>query len=752
MYLASKVVIKEHRLSKAAWNFIIGEVEAKFNRARSNPGEVCGVLAAQSIGEPATQMTLNTFHNAGIASKNVTLGVPRLKEVINVSKRIKTPGVTIYLKEKDEEGNKISTSQERATQVQASLAYTTLRDITLSTSIIYDPVQFEEEDGFRKMVSVIPEHNGMLETWSEAPDEWLDMERVEERGYLSPWVLRFELNQAAMSGKHLTMADVKEKLVAEFGEMFLIIVEESLDRKQLVLIRLVQEEYGEAGDDGQNYGEDDDDSKNEFAVDHDELLKQIESELLDVVQLCGISGIDKVYTREEKNGKVYTHGSGFTERAEWILETDGSNLLEVLSHPDVDYTRTISNDVCEIADVLGIEACRGSILKEIQTILSSYGLYVNYRHLAILVDAMTSRGHLMSITRNGINRVDHGVWQRATFEETVEILFDAAAMAESNTLKGVSENILMGQQCPFGTGMFDLILDEQMLMNTIEIKGNVDNVRSYQKGDNSESTMSSDDEETDEPWILDTDNVSDNAQTPKLNTDSTPMAYDPNGHGTPSMSNVQTPMMDDGAVEWSPEPMLNSKSPAVFDGYSSGTGNDGSSSSSSESPMYSPGSDGDNSPVYSPTSPAYSPTSPAYSPTSPAYSPTSPAYSPTSPAYSPTSPAYSPTSPAYSPTSPAYSPTSPAYSPTSPAVYSPTSPAYSPTSPAYSPTSPAYSPTSPAYSPTSPAYSPTSPAYSPTSPAYSPTSPVYSSEDASPQSDAASPQLEVTLSPNVILR
>ena len=100
MYLASKVVIKEHRLSKAAWNFIIGEVEAKFNRARSNPGEVCGVLAAQSIGEPATQMTLNTFHNAGIASKNVTLGVPRLKEVINVSKRNKTPGVTIYLKER----------------------------------------------------------------------------------------------------------------------------------------------------------------------------------------------------------------------------------------------------------------------------------------------------------------------------------------------------------------------------------------------------------------------------------------------------------------------------------------------------------------------------------------------------------------------------------------------------------------------------------------------------------------------------
>ena len=343
MYLASKVVIKEHRLTLAAWKFIIGEIESKFNRARSNPGEVCGVLAAQSIGEPATQMTLNTFHNAGIASKNVTLGVPRLKEVINVSKRIKTPGVTIYLKEEDEDGKKISSDQERATLVQASLAFTTLRDVTLSTSIIYDPVVFEEEDGFKKMVSCIEEHNGMLETWSEAPDDWLDMERVEERGYLSPWVLRFELNQAAMSGKHLTMADVKEKLMAEFGEMFLIIVEQSLDSKQLMLLRLVQEEYNDGGGDEQNYGDDDDGgNKEDFAVDHDELLKQIESELLDEVQLCGISGIDKVYTRLEKNGKTYTHGSGFTERQEWILETDGSNLLEVLSHPDVDHTRTIS--------------------------------------------------------------------------------------------------------------------------------------------------------------------------------------------------------------------------------------------------------------------------------------------------------------------------------------------------------------------------------------------------------------------------
>jgi DNA-directed RNA polymerase II subunit RPB1 len=385
-------------------------------------------------------------------------------------------------------------------------------------------------------------------------------------------------------------------------------------------------------------------------------------------------------------------GTGrFVSRTEWLLDTDGTNLLEVLGHPDVDHTSTFSNDVVEICDTLGIEAVRKSILREIRKTLNAYGLYVNYRHLGTLCDVMTSRGHIMSITRHGTNRVDHGAIQRASNEETVELLFDSACHAERDQFLGVSNNVLLGQLCPIGTGLFDMLLDDKML----EINPTF-----------TTSTVSAEAEEGTlfEDWTGDA--------SPEYDASNGAEGFiSPIG----SIDNLSPEMA--GFAQFSPEivpskgGMYNSASPM-------------SSASpapdwSSESPM--------SSPAYSPTSPAYSPTSPAYSPTSPAYSPTSPAYSPTSPAYSPTSPAYSPTSPAYSPTSPAYSPTSPAYSPTSPAgSYSPTSPAYSPTSPAYSPTSPAanYSPSSPAYSPTSPAYSPTSPAYSPTSPAYSPTSPA----------------------------
>ena len=96
-FLSSNKVAFQHRLTSEAFDWLIGEIETRFNLAMATPGEMVGALAAQSLGEPATQMTLNTFHFAGVSAKNVTLGVPRLKEIINVSKKPKTPSLTVYL-------------------------------------------------------------------------------------------------------------------------------------------------------------------------------------------------------------------------------------------------------------------------------------------------------------------------------------------------------------------------------------------------------------------------------------------------------------------------------------------------------------------------------------------------------------------------------------------------------------------------------------------------------------------------------
>lgn len=116
---------------------------------------------------------------------------------------------------------------------------------------------------------------------------------------------------------------------------------------------------------------------------------------------------------DSKKRIVITETGEFKAIAEWLLETDGTSLMKVLSERDVDPVRTFSNDICEIFQVLGIEAVRKSVEKEMNAVLQFYGLYVNYRHLALLCDVMTAKGHLMAITRHGINRQDTGALMRS---------------------------------------------------------------------------------------------------------------------------------------------------------------------------------------------------------------------------------------------------------------------------------------------------------------------------------------------------
>eukprot|EP00957_Ditylum_brightwellii_P203344 15334231-Ditylum_brightwellii.AAC.1 len=143
--------------------------------------------------------------------------------------------------------------------------------------------------------------------------------------------------------------------------------------------------------------------------------------------------------------------------------------MAVLGVEDVDATRTISNDIVEVFVVLGIEGVRGAILSELRNVISFDGSYVNYRHLACLVDVMTMHGHLMAIDRHGINRVDSGPMLRCSFEETVDMLMDASVYAEEEVLKGVTENIMMGQLARVGTGDMDLLLDEQKVARAVDI-------------------------------------------------------------------------------------------------------------------------------------------------------------------------------------------------------------------------------------------------------------------------------------------
>lgn len=703
--LAFKRLVTESSLNKLAFQHVLGEIESRFCRAAVNPGEMVGVLAAQSIGEPATQMTLNTFHFAGVSSKNVTLGVPRLKEILNVAKNIKTPSMTVYQIE-GKTGDK-----ESAKLLRSAVEHTTLRSVTETTEVYYDPdIQSTVIDADRDMVDsyfILPE--------ADADDQY----------HQSRWLLRIILGRRSLLDKGLTVQDVAAKIKENYQKDLAVIFSDDNADEQVVRIRMIQE-HGK--------GDDDED------LEEDLMLKRLENHILDTLTLRGVPGIERAFLNTKTKLRLKEDGALVMEKkdplcVEWFLDTSGSALGQVLTIPGVDTTRTYSNSFIEVFEVFGIEATRSALMRELTQVLAFDGSYVNHRHLALLVDVMTSRGHLMAITRHGINRADTGALMRCSFEETVEILLEAAACGELDDCRGVSENVMLGQLAPLGTGELEVFLDQKMLdtvisdnarlgiMPNIGIKGNI---------------------------------IADGAATP----------YD---SGSPMQDNGYAGTPDYGAA-FSPISHSGAGTPGGFTEYQGPGFGGGLSPYSARSPggSYSPSSPFNTSPTspgFSPTSPGYSPTSPGMSISSPSFA-SSPRFSPASPAFTPTSPGYSPTSPAYgqssiSPTSPSYSPTSPSYSPTSP-NYSPSSPNYSPTSPTYSPTSPVYSPTSPQFgggtaakqhsptSPTSPAsYSPTSPMYSPTSPvgSYSPTSPNFHGSPTSPGSapySASSPKWSPT--------
>ena len=384
----------------------------------------------------------------------MTLGVPRLKEIISCRKRLKTPCITVHLKEKND--------QEYANAVMAKLECTYLRAITEKTAIIFDPL-WQNEEG--EIQTCIPQDQDFVAACYE-------LEEIDVNS-LSPWLLRITLNKTEMALQQIELKDVATKMQEEYDTSQLHLIKNfDIAEEVVIRLRLVSSN-----------------SRNGDTDDEPLKLRMYEDTMLDSLKLKGVEGIVKVYTRKDKI-PVYNPATWAedmpAESNTNLLDTDGTALLEVLSIPEVDHERTVSNDIIEILQVLGIEGARAALVNEVRNVIAFDGNYVNYRHLAILVDIMTFRGYLMPIDRHGINRVDTGPLLRCSFEETCEILFDAAAFAEKDDLKGVTENIMLGQITPCGSGLIDLFLDEEALKEAREFDSS---------DDDGDSSSSSDDVE-----------------------------------------------------------------------------------------------------------------------------------------------------------------------------------------------------------------------------------------------------------------
>ena len=347
-------VSKNKKLTASQKSKLIKRIEKEYLENSFEPGEAVGIISAQSLSEPATQMTMRTYHFAGSAGMQVTLGLPRLIELFDARKEPTTPTMTIFLKK-----------------------------------------EFNTQKGAEKFGKKIKEKK--LKNFVDSVSLDLTNKRI-----------RLKLKKVRKSEREEIIEKIKGKT-----------------KKLKLKVR---------------------ENKIEIGSDEDELsirdLQKIKKKILDLV-VTGVNNIiNAVIVREEKD---------------WVVKTFGSNLSQIIKMNEIDFKRCYTNNIYEIQDVLGIEAARNTLMKEIKNTLQQQGLNVDERHIILIADIMIFTGEIKAIGRYGVAGMKSSVLTRAGFEETIKHLVKASVRNEEDNFRGMFENVMVNQQVPAGTGMFDLI-------------------------------------------------------------------------------------------------------------------------------------------------------------------------------------------------------------------------------------------------------------------------------------------------------
>ena len=488
-YLSPKELLVVKRFNKKALTILLDTIVLMYKRAIVAPGEMVGMIAAQSIGEPTTQLTLNTFHSAGVASKsNVTRGVPRIEEILSLSENTKNPSLTIYMK-KDEE-----TDKDIVRDKIPSVEITILGEIVEMVEICFDPddmntliaqdkevmTQYFE---FEKMVDECMSSSSSAPAGGEGSELVEDLvaaaasspstasltkasvpaaastatepQQQQAPNEKSKWIIRMTMNKEEMLDRKITMDDVHFALKNMYGsEVTCMYADYNADNLvfRIRLNNIITNSKKK--------------NNNPLSLDQSDqiyILKNFQDNMLNNIVLRGVKGLSNVLLRKITDSVVKVDGA-YTKKETWVLDTTGTNLLAALALDYIDVTRTISNDIQEIYNVLGIEAARVAIFTELSEVLEFDNTYINYHHLIMLADRMTASANMVSIFRHGINNDDIGPIAKASFEETPEMFLKAARHAELDEMRGVSANVMCGQEGYFGTSSFQVLLDMNKMM------------------------------------------------------------------------------------------------------------------------------------------------------------------------------------------------------------------------------------------------------------------------------------------------
>jgi DNA-directed RNA polymerase II subunit RPB1 len=442
--LSPKELLIKKRFNTRAVALLMEHIVLAYKKSVVHPGEMVGVIAGQSIGEPTTQLTLNTFHLAGVATKsNVTRGVPRIEEILRLTRNPDKPSATVYLKPVDQ------FDKDKAANYCNMIQHTKLVDVVKSVEICFDPNDYDTKIGSDKIaINEFYEFEKLIEECNGGADDNVPR---------SKWIIRIEVDAVSLLDKNITMDDIhyaisnghKSDVSCVFSDMnsnnllFRIRINSSVFKKKKGAVESLDQS------------------------DEIYLLKNFQDNLLNNIVLRGVNNITNVNPRMVKD-MVVKEDSKYVRKDIWLLDTVGSNLLDIFPLDFIDYTRTYSNDIREMYDVLGIEAARQNILNEFNEVMEASDAYVNYHHLSILCDRMTVKAEMVPMFRSGIINDDIGPISKSTYEMHTEIFLDASRHGDFDQMRGVSANVMCGQAGYYGTNAFSLLLDMKAIMNLEE--------------------------------------------------------------------------------------------------------------------------------------------------------------------------------------------------------------------------------------------------------------------------------------------
>jgi len=481
-YLSPKELLLVKRFNRSALSILISMINLQYKRSIVAPGEMVGMVSAQSIGEPTTQLTLNTFHSAGVASKsNATRGVPRIEEILSLSENPKNPSITVYFKEDD------GSTPERVQEFIPLIEHTKLAEVVDSIEVCFDPddlntlveqdravmTQYQE---FEKLIeecvrdSEIVGTSGVPDVPSGGGGAGGAATAVAAGGGASTkskWIIRIKIDPEAMLDKKLTMDDIHFAIKNSYGYEVSCAFSDYNDDNLVFRLRMeniAQTKKSGGGGGGAGHKQNPLDQS-----DHIYMIKSFQDQLLNNIVLRGVKGIKKVMLRVIKNTLVKSDGV-YTKKDSWVLDTTGTNLIHMLGLDYIDATRTVSNDIQEVYRVFGIEAARQAIYNELVEVFDDSP--INYHHVALLCDRMTVSSSMISIFRHGINSDDIGPIAKASFEETPEMFLKAARHAELDPMRGISANVMCGQEGYYGTSAFQVLvnIDEMMKQEAVEYR------------------------------------------------------------------------------------------------------------------------------------------------------------------------------------------------------------------------------------------------------------------------------------------